>query len=462
MTSAPYLQAEDVPDFEHILEELLQHDEIRRVLRRAPGAPGLGRLRSLALRDSGVIAAGASAEYAYYRQIREQVRSNAPQSDPDRLGGDDPAQWQAPENPLNAAERAGWVPLIAVLLPILSGFSSIVMLLLGYVIRAEHMALGQPLVTAGFVAAVVCATAIAVDIIGLLLTAARDAANPPPGRDPELYAELARARDTWRLTLRDRALLPYLLAQIGPPQVTMPRGDLPDPEAPAQPEDDRRVTLVTTPNQGSNQGSHQDFVPDLNANPNADQSDSGGRDSYGNRVSLVRARPKSASRLGYSSPGFTSPGPERLTDGQGREVEADPDGEPHFSSPGFTSPGAERISDGQGHDQEADPEAEPRFSSPGFTSPGPERLTDEQGREIEADPEAEAHFSSPGFTRPDFSSPAWSSSSRLPTPRAKAGSRSRFLPNADDLDLDLELDSADAETPEDLGLDAVGGAAETD
>ncbi|MBC3843246.1 hypothetical protein GXW82_32695 [Streptacidiphilus sp. 4-A2] len=40
MDSAPYLQAEDAPDYERILEELLQNDGIRQALRRAPGGPG--------------------------------------------------------------------------------------------------------------------------------------------------------------------------------------------------------------------------------------------------------------------------------------------------------------------------------------------------------------------------------------------------------------------------------------
>jgi len=400
MDSAPYLQdlqPEDAPEFERILDELLQHDDIRQALRRAPGAPGLTRLRALALRDRAAIAAGASAEYVYYREVREQVRSTARVPDLDRLGGDDPAQWQAPDSPLDAAERAGWVPLIAVLLPILSGLGAIVMLLLGYVLRAEHASLGQPLVTAGFVGAVVCAAAIAVDIIGLLLTAARDAATPPPGRSPELYAELAKSRDTWRTALRDHALLPHLLAQVGPPE----------PVA---------AGYQTTRPSG---------------------------------VSLVRARPK----LGYSSPGFTSPGPERITDQLGRETEPEPDSEPHFSSPGFTSPGAERISGEQGQDRGPDPEGEPHFSSPGFTSPGPERITDELGQDTEPEPEAEPHFSSPGYSRPDFSSPGWSSHSVPPAARITPRTRSRFLPNADD---------ADTEGPGGLGLDAVGGETEAD
>jgi hypothetical protein len=387
MDSAPYLQAEDTPDYERILDELLHHDEIRFALRRATGGPDAEQLHARALRDAAAVTAVAASEYAYYCELRDQVRRDHP--DPvaapgrERLGGDDPAQWQAPESPLDAAERAGWVPLIAVLLPILSGLGAIVMLLLGYTFRANHFSLGQPLVTAGFVSAVVCALAIGADIIGLLLTAARDAASPPPGR-PEQYAELAKARDVWRTTLREQALRPYLLAQLG-----------------------------TTPG-----------------------------------VSLVRKRPK----LGYSSPGFTSPGPERITDERGRELEPDPEADPHFSSPGFTSPGAERISGPQGQDLAADPAGEPHFSSPGFTSPGPERITDERGQDTEPAPESESHFSSPGysgpeFSSPDFSSPAFTSRAGVPAPRAAARSRSRFLPNAED------ADDADARGAGDVGVE---------
>ena len=366
MDSAPYLQAEDKPDFERILEELLHDDEVRLALRRAPGGPNAEQLHTRAISDFADISANASAEYAYYRELRDHVRSSAPTPDWERLGGDDPAQWHAPDNPLDAAEGAGWVPLIAVLLPILSGLGAIVMLLLGYTFRANHLSLGQPLVTAGFVSAVVCAAAIAVDIIGLLLTAARDAASPPDGRSPELYAELAKARDTWRTALRENALRPYLLAQLGAPQ---------------------RITA------GAGAGYRRPA-----ARPAG--------------VSLVRARPK----LGYSSPGFTSPGPERITDEVGHELEADPDAEPHFSSPGFTSP-------------------------------GPEGITDERGQEAGPVPESESHFSSPGYSRPDysspdFSSPAFTSREGVPAPRGTAArSRSRFLPNADDADVQSAADA---------------------
>ncbi|MFC1417531.1 hypothetical protein [Streptacidiphilus cavernicola] len=336
MDSAPFLQSEDRLDYARILEELLHNEQVRVALRRAPTGPNIEQLHTRAMVAFAEVSATAAAEYGYFVQLRDQARQTAVVPDWERIGGDEPTQWQAPESPFAAAERAGWVPLIAVLLPILSGLSGIVLLLFGWALRADGQSLGQPLVSAGLVAMVVCAASVCGDIIGLLLTANRDGHTPPDGRNPELYAELAKARETWHSALRDRGLLPFLLAQLG----TVPRP--PGPRPPG--------------------------------------------------VSLVRARP----RLGFSSPGFTSPGREGITDGLGQEP--DEDGEAHFSSPGFTSPGPEGITDGLGQEVEPEQDDEPHFTSPGFTSPS-----------------FEVH-------RPD------------------PGARSRFLPNEDDADLDLDVE----------------------
>lgn len=358
MDSAPYLQAEDKLDYERILEELLHNEQVRSALRRAPTGPNAEQLHTRAMRDSATVAGTAAVEYSYFVELREQARRTTPVPDWERLGGDDPAQWQEPENPLIAAERAGLVPLVAVLLPILSGFSALLLLLLGYGLRADGQKLGQPLVTAGLVAAVICVAAIAADIIGLLLTAARDASAPPQGRNPELYAELAKAREAWHSALRDRGLLPYLLAQLG----TTPRPPRPRPAG----------------------------------------------------VSLVRTRP----RLGFTSPGFTSPGPERITNQRGEEVEPDESGEPHFTSPGFTSPGPEGITNQRGEEFESDDDdGESHFSSPGYSSPTFEVIRQP--------------FEHPAPTVPPSRTQASvgnGSSSAL----SGSGSGGRFLPNADD------------------------------
>ena len=383
MDSAPYLQAEDKLDYERILEELLHNDQVRSALRRAPTGPNAEQLHTRAMRDFNTVSAEAAEEYTYFVELREQARRTTPVPDWERLGGDDPAQWQEPESPLVAAERAGWMALIAVLLPILSGLSALVLLLLGYGLRADSVALGQPLVTAGLVAAVVCAASIAVDIIGLLLTAARDAAAPPEGRNPELYAELAKARDTWHSALRDRGLLPYLLAQLG----TVPRPPGPRPSG----------------------------------------------------VSLVRTRP----RLGFTSPGFTSPGPERLTNERGEEMAEGERATFHTSEPGYPDLGPERLTNGLGEDK-GPSGGEPHFTSPGYSHLGPERLTNERGEDVEPSEETEPHFSSPGYSSPEFASPAFGGPRQAPdapaapkpppAPVPPPRNHSRFLPNADEAD----------------------------
>ena len=367
MDSAPYLQAEDKLDYERILEELLHNEQVRSALRRAPTGPNAEQLHTRAMRDSATVAGTAAVEYSYFVELREQARRTAPVPDWERLGGDDPAQWQEPESPLIAAERAGLVPLVAVLLPILSGLSALLLLLLGYGLRADGQSLGQPLVTAGLVAAVICVAAIAADIIGLLLTAARDASSPPQGRNPELYAELAKAREAWHSALRDRGLLPYLLAQLG----TTPRPPRPRPAG----------------------------------------------------VSLVRARP----RLGFTSPGFTSPGPERITNQRGEEVEPEEGGETHFTSPGFTSPGPEGITNQRGEEFESDDD-ESHFSSPGYSSP-----TFEVVREPFEHP-AHPAVSAPAPTVPPSRvlEPNGNGSAAGSGRPSESRPGNRFLPNADD------------------------------
>lgn len=368
MDNTPFLQAEDKLDYTRLLEELLHNEQVRAAQRRAPTGPNIEQLHTRALAAFPEISATAAAEYAYFVQLREQARKVAEVPATDRGSGDDPTQWQAPENPFAAAERAGWVPLIAVLLPIFSGLSGIVLLLFGWALQASDKKLGHPLVSAGLVALVICTASICGDIIGLLLTANRDSHAPPNGRNPELYAELAKARETWHSALRDRGLLPYLLGQLG----AVPRPPGPRPTG----------------------------------------------------VSLVRARP----RLGFSSPGFTSPGAERLSNVQGEPVEPQ-ENEVHFSSPGYTSPGPEGFTDERGEEIEPSAEEEPHFTSPGYSSPGyvsPRFTVPPQKPETRARPETRAAQVPATALEPEAQPPA---------PRA---ANSRFLRNDDDEDADLD------------------------
>jgi|GEM_PF-2387361 len=310
MTNVPHLHSEDTPEFEKVLDETLRAAPVAEALRHA--APGLTaeQLRTRALRDAAAIAENAAHEYAFFNALREDVRRDAaaratPAPDPA-----DPAPL--PSEPLDGA---GIAPVAAVLLPILAGIAAVIFLLLGYLLHAaDHtLAIGSALITAGWVALGVAAVAMVGGIVGILLTAMRDGAEPPDGQSPERYAELAAAREAWRWALRERGIRPYLDEQLAAHAASIEDGV-----------EDTAQDAVG-PHGGAAAGAALATEPPRSG------------------VSLIRER----SRLGYTSPRFGSPGVEGITDEEGDDP-ADSGGEPHFSSPGYGSPA---------------------FSSPDFTGP---------------------------------------------------------------------------------------------
>ncbi len=225
MNDAPHLLAEDRPEFQRLLDEALRDDTLRTVL-RAPGAPTPDDLRSRALTEADAVAAPAATEYQHYLRLRESLRATPPAPGP-------PGEPTAPAllTQLRSANGgAGLLPVLTVLTPILAWAAALVLLLLGYALRAADpdIALGRSLLTAGWLALAAGAAAMAVGIVGLILTALRDGAAPPvvpvpPGTDPDLAAELDDARRDWQRALRDRALVPHLTAAAragGPPAFT--------------------------------------------------------------------------------------------------------------------------------------------------------------------------------------------------------------------------------------------------
>ncbi|MGW4382137.1 hypothetical protein [Kitasatospora sp. NPDC004531] len=242
---------------------------------------------------------------------------------------------------------AGLFPVLTVLTPVLAGSAGLALLLLGWLLRAvaPGLALGRSTVTAGLLALAVAAAALLIGGAGLVLTALR-ATSPAPGADPRQDAELAEARAAWHSALRERALLPWLHANHTPtPGVPHARTGRPDLHSPG----------------------------------------------FG--------------RAGYASPGFTSPGPEGLTDDQGRP-RLGGFTSPGHHSPDFTSPGPEGLTDDRGRKRtdgprftSPGPEAHADWTAPDFTSPGPEGLTDRDGRP------RPAGFTGPGHSSPDFTGP---------------------------------------------------------
>ncbi|MFH8379934.1 hypothetical protein ACH4E7_03170 [Kitasatospora sp. NPDC018058] len=207
MSNPPPLLADDRPEYERLLDEALRDRTVLTAL-RAPGALTADQLRIRALRDADGINAAAATEYAHYTALRESLRSTPPPPP-----GTEPYAPGLLSQLRSANGGAGLFPVLTVLTPILAWTAALILLLIGYLLRAADsgLTLARSLVTAGWVALAAGVAAMAVGIIGLLLTAIRDgAAAVPPGTDRELAAELAAARGEWRTALREHGLLPYL------------------------------------------------------------------------------------------------------------------------------------------------------------------------------------------------------------------------------------------------------------
>ncbi|MGV9265744.1 hypothetical protein ACWDRR_13905 [Kitasatospora sp. NPDC003701] len=290
MNNAPHLLAEDRPDYERLLDEALRDGTVLTAL-RTPGALTADQLRIKALRAADGVAAAAATEYTHYLRLRESLRDTPPPT----LGGEPTAPGLLSQ--LRSANGgAGLFPVLTVLTPILAWAAALVLLLIGYTLRAAdpELALARSLLTAGWLALAAGVVAMVVGIVGLILTALRDGSSTPtpPGTDPDLAAGIADARREWQRALRERALLPYLHATLRADPTTAPPG-VPEPAGePVRPE-----------------AAHPDFSsPDF-------------------------------SSPGYSGPGFTSPGAEGLTDPQGREPRTASFSTPDFTGPGYTGPG---------------------------------------------------------------------------------------------------------------------------
>ncbi|WP_371480301.1 hypothetical protein [Kitasatospora sp. NBC_00315] len=337
MNNAPHLLAEDRPDFERILDEALRDGTILTAQREPAGtsrtsepnetrdtrdtrdtSAGTGasgtsgttatrltseQLRTKALLAAGTIASGAAVEYEHYTRLREHLRTPlegpaaapAQESTPRSTGPQTVRELAAQ---LGSENGAGLLPVLTVLAPILAGAAAVVLLALGYLLRAASPALvlGRSLVTAGWLTLAVGIAAMVLGIIGLILTALRDGAGPPDDADPDLRAEVADARRAWQLALRERALLPYLRANLDSEPALAP------------------YTPAPRPAPGEESGQRQD----PSASPEFSSPGYTG--------------------ASFSSPGFSSPGVEGVTDPEGRTPRPAEFSSPGYSPPAFTSP----------------------------------------------------------------------------------------------------------------------------
>ncbi|MFE4512922.1 hypothetical protein ACFRMQ_01820 [Kitasatospora sp. NPDC056783] len=368
MSNPPPLLAEDRAEYERLLAEALRDRTVLAAL-RTPGALATDQLRLSALREADRVNAAAGAEYARFTRLRTSLHSTPPASDTE------PA---APGLLTQLRSGGGLFPALTVLTPILAWAAALCLLLVGYLLRATSpdLALAGSLVTAGWVALTAGVAAMAIGIVGLLLTALRHgAATAPAGTAPELAAELGDAHRAWRTALRERGLVPYLLDALPP----VPGGG--HPERPDFSSPGYASPAFTSPG------------PEGVTDPN------------GRAPRPPAFTPPDFTGPGHTSPAFTSPGPEGVTDPNGRAPRPPAFTPPDFTGPGhtspaFTSPGPEGVTDPNGRAPRP-----PGYTSPDFTSPGPEGVTDPNGRAPRPAAFTPPDFTGPGYTPPDFTGP---------------------------------------------------------
>ncbi|UQA94235.1 hypothetical protein [Streptomyces halobius] len=286
MNSAPHLLNEDREEFTRILDEAL------RTAAHRPDGLGSGagkhlsteQLRTMALSATTAIAACATAEYERYVRLRTELRAPASASYGAGAGGaeQDPASGDSP-GPATAvgevteATGAGLAAMITVLAPVLAGIAAVLFLLIGYVLRAisPEQTVARPLISVGWLFAVLMAAGALVAMAGLVITALRNGSSARSARADELAEALDRAHDAWRNALLERGLLPFL------------REALADDASPA---DDDPVRYV--PRRGAPAPAPENRIPTLGyTRPEFTSPDTG----------------PSAARPRYSSPDFTSP-----------------------------------------------------------------------------------------------------------------------------------------------------------
>ncbi|MFD8080370.1 hypothetical protein ACFV4F_01540 [Kitasatospora sp. NPDC059722] len=192
------LPQQDRADFETVLSRALAGAAVQAALRaRGEQAHGVERLRRCARDNAEYVLAAAAPEYERYAGLRADADAEA------RLPVDAPAPERA----------SGWLGVLAVIVPLVSGAAAGIFLLLGYALGLadDSEVLGGALVGAGWVAAGVALVSALAGGIGLAAAASRSRAAE--GGDAGAPGELALARDAWRTALAERGMVPYLVAQ---------------------------------------------------------------------------------------------------------------------------------------------------------------------------------------------------------------------------------------------------------
>ncbi|MGJ5752051.1 hypothetical protein FB563_0119 [Streptomyces puniciscabiei] len=196
MSTPDRLPANGDAVFERLLDQALRSPELSQALRRHAGRPTREDLRARAVAARKAITATAGAEYRDYLELKE-------------------ASARRDEG---AASRAagGILPVLAVFVPSLSAVAGAVFLALGYGLRALDQArqIGDDLVTTGAVAAVVAVGSGAVDLIWLLVAAARNRSSAGHADHGDRDPRVRQAWDVWQAALLERGMVPFLLGLL--------------------------------------------------------------------------------------------------------------------------------------------------------------------------------------------------------------------------------------------------------
>ncbi|MEU5126105.1 hypothetical protein [Streptomyces mobaraensis] len=289
MNSAPHLLAEDRPEFERVLDLALRSadrdPEISALIAAEGRRLDTEQLRTSALRAMTAISAHALPEYRNYVRAREELRR--PHHRSATAGSPERGRYENDGAAGPDASGAGAGAVLTVLAPVLAGIAAFLFLVIGYVLKVigTESSVARPMVTVGWWFAGLTAAGALIAMGALLLAALRNGRPGAPGtgasgpsrasrtagpsRHDRLTLDADRARDAWHEALLHRGVLPFLREALA--------------DAPVAPD--------------------SSYVP-------------GPREERGR-----------TSRLGFSSPGFSS-----------HEEQPGPHLRPRFSSPDYTGP----------------------------------------------------------------------------------------------------------------------------
>ncbi|MFF7883553.1 hypothetical protein ACH40F_22070 [Streptomyces sp. NPDC020794] len=191
--------------FERVLDQALNSRRISDALERSAGTLNREQLRTRALRERTAIAAVAAVEYRAYTESKALAAEQTGERDGDGDG-----------NGNGNTGGGGLLPVLAVFVPSLSAVAAAVFLVSGLALRAfgGRPYIGAGLLTAGFVAAAVAVGGAVADLACLLVAAAHNRSAVDDGAPAGEDAEVKRAREAWQLALRERGMMPFLLARL--------------------------------------------------------------------------------------------------------------------------------------------------------------------------------------------------------------------------------------------------------